>query len=248
MDFTYKGYEQMLRLLKKQGYQFINYDDAKNKLCDNDLFVVIMRHDIDMCIDKALLLAKLEKDMGVKSTYFVLLTSDFYNVFSRSNTEKLKAIMSMGHEIGLHFDEMQYADLGGAEDKVVERIVQEARILEKALGQPVKKVSYHRPSKSILEANLEIPGMLNSYGTEFFRDFKYISDSRRCWREPIRDIILSGEFHRLHILTHPFWYNEEEKNIHDSLLEFVAGANKDRYNILRENIRDCEQLLKDGEI
>lgn len=43
-----------------------------------------------------------------------------------------------------------------------------------------------------LEADLQIPGIMNSYGRTFFHDFKYLSDRR--WREPVLDIIRSEEY------------------------------------------------------
>jgi len=249
MNFTYRGYSDLIELLKKSNYQFRNYDNWKEDFCNDAISdVVIMRHDIDFSIDKAVALAKLEKSMGIRTTYFVLLTSDFYNVFSKSSTEQLKTIIGMGHEVGLHFDEMRYDDLQGNEDRVRRTIIREADILSNIIGKLVTKVSYHRPSRVMMNANLEIPGIINSYSKEFFYEFKYLSDSRRCWREPIWEIIFSKKFHKLHILTHAFWYGEEDKDIHDSLLEFVKAGSKERYINLSKNIRDCEQFLKGEEI
>ena len=56
-----------------------------------------MRHDIDYCVDKALEFAILEHEMGISSTYFVLVTSDFYNIFSLNNSEKLRRIRDQIH-------------------------------------------------------------------------------------------------------------------------------------------------------
>lgn len=84
---------------------------------------------------------------------------------------------------------------------------------------------------------------MNSYSTEFFHEFKYLSDSRRHWREDVTEIIRRGEHSRLHILTHPFWYMKEEKDIKQTLAEFIQRAGKERYDILQENIRDFESIL-----
>ena len=80
----------------------------------------------------------------------------------------------------------------------------------------------------------------------YFRSFKYLSDSRRRWREPVKDIILSGRFKRLHILTHAFWYNNNEKDLKTSLSDFVNAGNMDRYSILDDNFTHLsDELLRD---
>ena len=44
---------------------------------------MISRHDIDYSIEKAVELAALEAEENVKSTYFVLLSSEFYNLAAK---------------------------------------------------------------------------------------------------------------------------------------------------------------------
>lgn len=103
----------------------------------------------------------------------------------------------------------------------------------------------HRPSRETLEADYDIPGIVNSYGKTFFHDFKYLSDSRRRWREPVEDIIRSGEHDRLHILTHAFWYHEEEEDISQTVGEFIRSANRERYAQMMENITDLPSILRE---
>lgn len=112
----------------------------------------------------------------------------------------------------------------------------------------MKVVSMHRPSSTALEENLEIPGMINSYGRQFFVGFKYISDSRHRWREDPDEVISSGKWPRLHILTHAFWYNDRKVNIHEAISRFVNGANRERYESLGTNITALESIMKEQEI
>ena len=238
MHFTYEWYASLLSVLVKKGYCFTDYLNWKAFRKS-----VILRHDIDYDISKAVDFARVEAEMNVRSTYFVLLTSDFYNVFSHKNIDLLKTISKMGHTIGLHFDEMNYPYIVGNRQEIIMKILQEAQTLEDVLKTPIKSVSMHRPSKEILEANLEIPGLVNSYSEVFFRDFKYISDSRRRWREPVEDIIKSGKFDKLHILTHAFWYHDEEISLKDTLNKYISEAEKDRYKILSDNFTDLDEAL-----
>lgn len=108
MDFTYRDYEGLLQSLKSSGYNITNYRDYKNyDRC------AILRHDIDYDLRKALSIAEIEHKHGIKSTYFLLLTSDFYNLLSRDSAEVIRTLKDMGHDIGLHFDEMKYNSWGG---------------------------------------------------------------------------------------------------------------------------------------
>lgn len=242
MEFTYDAYKNLIKSLRNENYSIASYHDwNKYDRC------VILRHDIDYDISKAVKLACVEKELGVQSTYFVLVTSDFYNVFSTKGCEQLRAILDCGHEIGLHFDEASYSDIASSQD-VINHIIEEAELLKKAIDYPIKTVSMHRPSDMILKADIEIPDIINSYGKVFFNEFKYISDSRRRWRESVEDILGSRLYDRLHILTHAFWYNDCEKDIHDSVYSFVNDGSKDRYDNLNNNISDLQLIMNKEEI
>ena len=236
MNFTYCAYEKLINSLRINGYETASYENwSKYDRC------AILRHDIDYSIEKSLVMARIENKLRVKSTYFVLLTGDFYNVFSKRNSEMLCEISDMGHDLGLHFDETRYP----SNNRIENRITQECDLLAEAIGKPIAIVSMHRPSKEILDRDLHLRGIINSYSKVFFKDFKYLSDSRRRWREPIDDVIASRKFDKLHILTHAFWYNEKETDLYGSVKKFVDGASSDRYRYLSENIMNLEQILQD---
>ncbi|MDE5699029.1 MAG: hypothetical protein K2I96_16760 [Lachnospiraceae bacterium] len=229
--------------MQKKGYQFASYDN----FADYDK-CAILRHDVDFRLQDAYEMSAVEQKEHIKSTYFVLLTSDFYNVFSRKSRSMIDEIRKCGHEIGLHFDEARYPEEMGNTDLIRDRILEEAEILSKAVGVLVTKVSMHRPSKNILCSNLEIPGMVNTYSDQFFNEFKYFSDSRRFWREPIEDIIQSGQYHRVQILMHPFWYDIHEIDRDQAVRTFVNSANAERYQVLTENISDLPEIMGIEEI
>lgn len=212
MNFTFESYCRLVEMLRAHGYTIASYDDYESAgRC------VILRHDIDTRPEAALEMAQLEHEIGARSTYFVLVTSDFYNAFSYRNREIFREIRSLGHDIGLHFDEVSYPEAAGDASAVVDRISAEARLLSQALGFEIRAVSMHRPSQATLDADLQIPGMVNSYSSAFFHDFKYVSDSRRRWREPVEDIIQSEQYERIHILTHAFWYSRSWGTNHSNI-------------------------------
>lgn len=59
MEFTYKAYENLLIKIRHAGYEFSNYRNWNEKNRP-----IILRHDIDQDITKAVKLAELEKMGG----------------------------------------------------------------------------------------------------------------------------------------------------------------------------------------
>lgn len=237
MEFTYLAYEKLIKQLKDKGHKFCDYT---NYIDENK--VVILRHDIDTSLTKALEITKLENSLGVSAYYFVLLSTDFYNINSEKSLKILKEIRQLGGKIGLHFDEKKY-NLKSKED-YIKYINYELDILSKILEEKIDVVSMHRPSKDFLEMDLEIPNVINSYQKKFFNDFKYVSDSRMNWRENVEEIIESEKYNQLHILTHPFWYSEKIESMEEKLEQFLSLAIKERYESLVENIRDFNNVLR----
>ena len=94
------NYESFISSFQSQGYNFISF----NQLDLNKNSQIIMRHDIEVDIDLAYKMAIIEKDLGIKSTYFFLLCNESYNLISDKNSLIIKNIADMGHTISLHFD------------------------------------------------------------------------------------------------------------------------------------------------
>lgn len=240
--FTWDGFRYLIGVLRESGYTFCNYFNwgKANK-------AVIMRHDVDMSPARALELANIEADEGIASTFFVLMKNDFYNPFALHAHNALCEIVSLGHEIGLHFDETLY----GPDEDIVSAIHAEASLLSQSIGggYAVRVVSMHRPSQRTLDANWQIPGIVNSYSHRFFHDFKYLSDSRINWREPVLEIIRSQEYKRLHILTHAMSYRDELSSPADTVKALLADRALAGWDCLNENFSDLSSLfLKPGRV
>lgn len=244
MEFTYDAYGNLVSKLKEYGYQFASYHDYMSlEKC------VIMRHDIDYSLQKSVKLAKFEHQLGIKSTYFVLLSSPFYNIVSKDAIKMIKKIQNAGHEIGLHFDELnydesEYDEIGGVE----KAIYREIDLISSILDCNIRSVSMHRPSPKTLQANYDLGMIVNSYSKEFFEGFKYVSDSRRRWRENVDEVISCGLYNKLHILTHAFWYDKKENTLEATIKNFIAKAGLERYEILESNISDLQSIVKKNDV
>lgn len=90
MQFYKESYTKLLRVFKPH---LINLYTPGNG--------IILRHDIDEDIDRAVHMAKVEHLEGVKSVYYILNTSKYWKN-DHDLFVKLRLIQSLGHEIGWH--------------------------------------------------------------------------------------------------------------------------------------------------
>ena len=91
MEFTYAAYESMLKLLLDNDYEISGYHNYNRYgKC------AILRHDVDVSLEKALQFARLENRHNSRATYFVLLSTNFYNIASVKNRRTINEIKKMG--------------------------------------------------------------------------------------------------------------------------------------------------------
>lgn len=185
---------------------------------------VLWRHDVDYSVHRAVALARVEAEMGARSTYFVSLHSDLYNALEPAVHDRLREIAAIGHWIGLHFDAGFYVD--GALD---ERAAWESRVLAESLEIPVDAVSLHNPSVSGAEdVDVEVLGGMVHAGARSVRDtYAYVSDSNGYWRyERLAEVLAAGAHERLQVLTHPEWWQEEPMSPRERILRCIDGRSR----------------------
>lgn len=110
--FNYNVYENFLRsLINSNRFIFVPLNEFESAL-SSDKVVIAMRHDIDYDIPSALRFARREFKLGIRATYFLLNTADYYGITKRDtiirNPDVLKYILKLQneykHEIGWHND------------------------------------------------------------------------------------------------------------------------------------------------
>jgi hypothetical protein len=188
---------------------------------------VLWRHDVDYSVHRALVLARLEAELGVRATYFISLHSDLYNPFEPAVHGRLREIAALGHWLGVHFDAGFYADR--SVDHLGERAAWEARVLADALEAPVRAVSLHNPSVSGTEGlDVEELGGIVHAGARSVRErYAYVSDSNGYWRfERLPEVLAAGAHERLHVLTHPEWWQAAPMSPRERILRCIAGRGR----------------------
>jgi hypothetical protein len=217
-DFTEDSYRVMLELAR-EGYSFEPFGSSAEGPH------VLWRHDVDFSVHRALRLAEIESEQEVRATYFLSLHSELYNLLEAPVFARVKAIIELGHWAGLHFDASFYEGIE-SEVALAERISFERGLLEQLLERPVGALSFHNPDETenpFYDA-AEIAGMVNAYGAELRQRYAYVSDSNGYWRhQRLPDLLAERTEPRLHVLTHPEWWQAEAMSPRERLARCIEG-------------------------
>ena len=195
--FSEQGYRELVESLRELDYSIVGFDEV-----DPQSRHLVLRHDIDMSLELAVGMAEIEASIDARAHYFILVSSEFYNVFAEKSVEQLSGIRDAGHAVGLHFDAALYD-----ENEIDGVALKEAAALESLLDSTVDMVSLHRPANYLLGEARTIGGRSHTYQPRFFSEIGYCSDSRGKWGHghPLEhEAVRSGK--ALQLLTHPVWW------------------------------------------
>ena len=218
IDFDEQGYAAILRRALALGYAPVPLSEG----LEAGEKSLILRHDVDYSIEKALRMAEIEAELGLRSTYFVLLSGLFYNVMAPKGRRALRRIAQLGHEIGLHFDTSAYPeDSAGARAN----FAAERDLLAAAAGVPVRSASQHNPSdKDPLDLNGLVD--LDAYAPQLMARYRYVSDSCMRWRaETPLDLLETGV--DVYFLTHPIWWTTPGQSLYGRLAQALGDMQAD---------------------
>lgn len=138
------AYRKLLKDYLKKGFKFVTFEEFNPKKEKQ----IILRHDIDFCLEYAMEMAEIEHKLGIKANYFFLPHS-LYNWNSLNHGD----FMQLGHYTSLHVDYTHPQS---------DRSVKFTRYF-----------SIHRPDKQDLDTDIEY----STYNKKFFSDIQYTSDS-----------------------------------------------------------------------
>ena len=175
-DFTLKMYEFLLDILAANGYNFQTVEDFVISPISK---VVILRHDVDLRKWAALRLAKLEYNLGIKSTFYFRMNWHSYN------KSIIKEIASLGHEIGYHYEDL--ASANGNYEIALQTFLKNLSKLREFYH--VKTICMHGRSGSPYD-NKDLWKVYNYKDFDIicepyldfnFNNILYLTDTGRCW-------------------------------------------------------------------
>jgi hypothetical protein len=230
-DFTHKNYRELLRLAARrfEFRGFENFRDASD--------FIIWRHDVDASMHAARNLAHIEAEEGVRATYFLSINNPLYNLFEADVAACVKEIVSLGHDIGVHFDISAYpceslADLERA-------LLLERNMLQGFFQADVRAFSFHNPDARAFGFEEDsYAGMANAYARSTRESVSYCSDSNGYWRyRPLDEVLRDRDIQKLQVLTHPEWWTEDEMSPRERITYCIEGRARAAHKRYDEMLR-----------
>jgi len=201
--FDMRHYEELLEAAQAGGYRFAGVDR------DPEPGDLLLRHDVDLSLEAALRMARLEADAGARATYFLMTESVFYNLASPVGVRAVEELRALGHAVGLHAV-WPRADPDGRFDPVV---------------------AWHNPDPEYISAPVD--GLANVMEPRFFDPSWYRSDSNQRWRHGCpHDALARGKFERLQLLVHPEIWVYPGDTMRESMLALLDAERETRLTYL----------------
>tara|TARA_R100001510_G_C7647150_1_gene204481 strand:+ start:157 stop:891 length:735 start_codon:yes stop_codon:yes gene_type:complete len=225
--FSYNEYKNIINIIKNH-LPIVDFSDVNEQ---TDRFCVL-RHDIEFSIDRAYELAKVEKELGVTSTYTVQVRNNTYNALSEKNINLVKKIKDLGHHIGLH-QNPPLMDL----NKLKNYVSIDIQMLEYYYGFYIDRFAFHRPKKEYLKEYFKIDGKINCYDKKFFNYFDedrpeklevlYLADSNHQWKYGYPLDFDFSKINKLQLLTHPFSWTKAGGDNYGNFLSLIRERNNE---------------------
>jgi hypothetical protein len=205
MDFTVKKYKQLLYQFIDAGYHFQTFAEFLESPAEK---VIMLRHDVDDKKLNSLHFAEIQNKAGVKGSYYFRMVPQSFD------EEVIRKIVALGHEIGYHYEDMDFAS---SKFKVQGSKFEEAQLYDAAIEifktnleklrklYVVKTICMHGSPRSRFDNkavwkkyNYRDYGIIGEpYFDIDFNDVFYLTDTGRRWdgdKFSVRDKVDSSKF------------------------------------------------------
>lgn len=208
--FSIEAYAALLRRALDDGYEFVGFEAALELERSDPRRVVLLRHDIDLSPVRALRMAEVEAQLGVRSTFFFMLSGAFYDLLEPHHRHTVRDVAALGHEVGFHYDE--YDD-----------IVEGLDILSAVAGRTVRHVAQHNPT-ILPRRGFESAKIVDAYDARITgaQGFTYVSDSGMRWRKKTLADLLGEGASRIYALCHPETWLSEGRDLLSTIRSIEA--------------------------
>lgn len=230
-DFSTTRLRRVFRAATERGFApcFFGDEDARGGR------FILWRHDVDLDLQAAREIAAVEHDEGVTSTYFLMLRSGFYNLFTRDGEQTVQALRRLGHRVGLHCDLGLPRDAEVPETLVEDRVARDFRLVDLMFGEGAfdQVVSFHNPPAGVLRRSYSF---YSTYQPKFFGEIQYFSDSNRHFRsgEP-EDFLARTTARGLSILLHPILWAVPGRTMPEGATAFLERRRAQLFAMMEDD-------------
>ena len=207
-DFSLSHYRSIIIRAIQMGYRFFTHYEHAVLGQAKEPFI-LLRHDIDVSLEQAIPIFKIEKELGVRSSVFIRVHASGYNPFDIFSYAVIDELKRSGFEIALHYEPLFM--LLTQEDPLT-MLARAKRVLENIVDSPIHGLASHAPRLSPLLKNFDAATMkslgflYNASDSLFTNQNLYLSDSNRRWRNGCVCGYI-GLQDRITLLTHPGWWS-----------------------------------------
>ncbi len=223
--FNLINYKRLINKLKKLNYKFVNFKHFKSSKC------IILRHDVDFSMEYARKIAEVDKKLNVKSHFFFLYDSIFYNLLSSENIKHIKFIKNLGHSIGIHVNAEKNSTLINNEIKYISKFM----LSQKCMIDNIFTIHKYGSNKK----KLKVKNFKNFYSRPY--SYIYYADSGGSFRfgSPFTNTKITNQKKSFQLNLHPIWWISKSskqlkiKSIKNNLFEKINTELK-TYKLLKK--------------
>lgn len=236
-------YRAIIRHYKSVVKDYREIDGATNEFC-------LIRHDVEFSVSRALMLAEIDHEEGIQSSFFIQVSNNAYNPLSTTNHAMIQRIAQLGHHIGLHFYVSHLAE--PSVEPLKAELMRQIQILEFATQVPVDRFSYHRPPRWVLELpRFHDDRIINAYDPLYFeltdngapaQHIKYMADSQHQWHygHPLE----AHTHKKFQILLHPDEWTSVGLDVRDNFEDLIATDTKEFIQCIRSECKHYDLIMK----
>ena len=101
-----QDYGELLQSIKGE---LVTFDQLSDPTFDRPDKCFVIRHDVDKSIKQACAMAHVEKELGVRSTYFLLHSALYFQPYASFFVNSVHQILNLGHDVAIHNDAITMA-------------------------------------------------------------------------------------------------------------------------------------------
>ncbi|MEW6753618.1 MAG: hypothetical protein AB1505_21935 [Candidatus Latescibacterota bacterium] len=200
-----EAYRGVLRAALESGYVFGSMEDCAAGQVPGQC--VLLRHDVDYSLERAVQLARLNAECGVRGTFFVQVRSPVYNLLHPASLDCCRELAAAGQELGLH---APYPDPGEPAARVVTRLAGDVALCEEQVGvRFARVVAWHNPPPRLGEQPdlLAGSGLASAYHRPLFVPGCYLADSNlRNRADDFVALFRARSLPLVQVLIHPLYW------------------------------------------
>lgn len=186
--FFYKKWDEFCSALSNIDILYCSAEEVLESNTSQQF--IVLKHDVETNVEKALKLANIEAKHGIKGSYYI----QGYLLDSKSNIDLLKKIQNLGHEVSYHYDVLDANDGDMAKAKKdfrdnVTRFNRNGFEIQTICqhGNPLKeRVGYHSNRDFFRDETVQneyagIADIVVNFKEMSGRDYLYLSDAGYSW-------------------------------------------------------------------